>query len=406
MSREGEATVSGAAAVPGGTDMSGEAAVAELDAHLRAHAVDYFSDLAGAPLSVVLLGAQVRPFSQLYEFALVAGARERRVLIKTAVSDPGPQKLGSAVADPARQDARSEARPRLAPPCDPALSCVVEHAALSAIERHFASLGDPRFGAIRVLALLSEPQAVLMERLDQSSLRALLMPSVRLRSPASLEHLDTAFHNAGAWLRSYHSMPDTQHTPARHATRTEFLDFIDRVSAYLGEQMHSASFFHRLAGATAFEAAQVLPDKLPLGLSHGDYALRNVLVGADAGVTLCDTRSRWRTAVFEDIGYFLVSLKHGWPQLYTRGLVLRPDRLAGHERQFLDGYFQGGDVPVRAVRLYEIMALLDRTAALAAQHASASTLPARLKCSIQLRLLAGCIRRTTGDLIRVGGAAA
>lgn len=382
MSRDSEAAVSGAAAAAG------------LEAHLRAHALDYFDDLAGAPVSVRLLAAQVRPFSQLYEFALVAGDRERRVLIKTAVAGPG------------RHNLRAQTRPRLALQHEPALSCVVEHAALSAIERHFGSLRDPRFGAIRVLALLRDPEALLMERLDQPSLRTLLMRSVRIRDPGSVEHLDTAFHNAGAWLRSYHSMPDTQDTPARHAARAEFLDFIDRVSAYLGQQLHSASFFRRLAAATGLEAAEVLPDVLPLGLSHGDYALRNVLVGRGAAVTLCDTRSRWRTAVFEDVGYFLVSLKYGWPQLYTRGLVLRRDRLVRCERQFLDGYFQGEDVPVRAVRLYEIMALLDRTAALAEQHASARRMPVKLKYSLQLRLLARCIRRTTDDMMRVAVAAA
>jgi hypothetical protein len=371
----------------GGAAISGGGAVALLSAHLRAHAVDYFHDLASPPLTVRLVAAQVRPFSQLYEFACVAGDREKRVLIKTAVEEPG------------RQRVRPGTRPRLAPAFEPALSCVMEHAALSAIERHFRSLGDTRFGAIRVLALLPEPAALLMERLDQPSLRTLLMRSSRRGSADSLEHLDAAFHNAGAWLQSYHSMPDTQNTPARHGGRAEFLDFIDRVSSYLGDQLHSESFFRQLAAATAAEAAELLPYALPLGLSHGDYALRNILVGTGAAVTLCDTRSRWRTAVYEDIGYFLVNLKYGWPQLYTRGLVLPPDLLTRYERHFLKGYFQRDDVPVRTLRLYEIMALLDRTAGVAAQRGNARRLPARLLRSLQLSLLAGCIRKTTDDLM-------
>ena len=55
----------------------------------------------------------------------------------------------------------------------------------------------------------------------------------------------------------------------------------------------------------------MLPADLPLGTSHGDYAPRNILVGAHGEVTVLDTLGRWRAPIYSDLGNFLFAIKAG-----------------------------------------------------------------------------------------------
>ncbi len=61
-------------------------------------------------------------------------------------------------------------------------------------------------------------------------------------------------------------------------------------------------------------AGRVLPADLPL-VSHGDYAPRNILVGAHGEVTVLDTLGRWRAPIGSDLGNFLFAIKAGRAQM-------------------------------------------------------------------------------------------
>jgi hypothetical protein len=76
-----------------------------------------------------------------------------------------------------------------------------------------------------------------------------------------------------------------------------------------------------------------------------------------------DALARWRTAIFDDISYFLTNLKMIGPQVIGQGLVFEPKLIARYEHNFLAGYFAGDLVPLRAIRLYETLSLLDRWSA-------------------------------------------
>ena len=88
--------------------------------------------------------------------------------------------------------------------------------------------------------------------------------------------------------------------------------------------------------------------------------MRNILIGPSARVTVLDTLAKWRTPIYEDIGYFLTGLKTSYPQILTQGLVFNSRQLDIYEQEFLEGYFGKEPIPYSAVWLYEALALLDK----------------------------------------------
>src|SRR4030095_6204969 len=169
---------------------------------------------------------------------------------------------------------------------------------------------------------------------------------------------DAAFANAGGWLRAYHSL--AKEADAYYYKRAEFLEWLKGLTEYLGTKLGDHEFFESVSSRVTASALEELPEDLPLGLSHGDYAMRNILVGHEGRVTVLDTLARWRTAIFEDLGYFLANLKLTWPQVISQGLAYKQDLIIRYERAFLKGYFADDQLPIRAIRLYEIHAVLDK----------------------------------------------
>jgi hypothetical protein len=164
------------------------------------------------------------------------------------------------------------------------------------------------------------------------------------------------------WLRVYHTMPKTEQVQVRHDRREDFVEGILKLTGFLTERLGDKSFFDRLASTLTHHVHAILPERLPLGLGHGDYALRNILVSPTGRVTVLDTFAKWRTPIYEDIGYFLTGLKMTSEQVASHGLVFGPDQLQEYEHAFLKGYFEQKPIPYPAIRLFEMLALLDKWA--------------------------------------------
>jgi hypothetical protein len=97
---------------------------------------------------------------------------------------------------------------------------------------------------------------------------------------------------------------------------------------------------------------------MPLGLGHGDFAMRNVLV--DHGrIVVMDTRARWRAPVFEDLAQMIVALRANRPQLLSQGALFDGHGLRRLENALLTGYFGGSTVPRLEINLFIVLVLLD-----------------------------------------------
>ena len=359
-----------------------------LAAHVRGRAGDYFGVDAGTA-EIRSISALVRPTSRLYRFDVRLGGKDYGVQVKMSVSSAAP-------ADGASSS--GEERPRIAPLMPGFRALLLEHEALSRIHDHFHRLHDVRFGAVRVLEWLPQQSAIVMEMLNEPSLRTLWLGQQRGLRPHGARALHAAFRNAGSWLRVYHALPAPAVQWTVHARRAEFTRFVEELTVFLAQRTGNSRFFDSVATRVAAAASSYMPETLPVGLLHGDFAMRNVLVGRGQRVTVIDTRSLCRTATFRDIGYFLGDLRCGILGALARGAVLQVSRHREYRNAFLAGYFGDEAVPSAVVTLYEIQHLLERWSA-AVARANASRRPAPLRDGMQ-RLLAAYFRETVEGRLR------
>jgi hypothetical protein len=369
------------------------AGVSELTAHLQKHAGRYLPTAREAPAHVQLVRSDVRAASSLHRFIVLAGGHERIVLVKIPRSISGSE--AGNESEPLVPD-----RPRISPVVEFQDRLSLEYDALARIHRHFSQIDDPRFGSIQVFELLPQYRAIVMEAVDQPDLRKLVIREGRRRSSAGVADLHTAFGHAGAWLHSFHTIDTEKEIGELQPRRDDFIEFSRQLTEYLSRHLGQRSFFSRVDAAVAAQSHGELPDELPLGLGHGDFAMRNILVGPAQRVTALDSLGRYRVPVFRDVGYFLANLNYSRLPALGQGAFLHPARGPALGRSFVRGYFNEETDVEGALRLYEVQSLLEKWSSVvwsrsrrsgASKHAQSALLSAffRTLITAKLRYAAG-----------------
>ncbi len=321
-----------------------------LTAHIQEHAARYFPGCNAGQMSVQMIAEQKRPSAILYRFKVTDAVETHFIIIKVPAR--------GVLKDQVNQ--LDFAKPLLFPKADSEEMHLLHYTALMAIHYYLSGLNRKELGSIRVLDYLPDFQAIIMEESSDRNLRDLVLKESRLRTSSTQMKLLPVFRNVGMWLRVYHTMPKTEQVQVRHDHREEFIEGILKLTGFLTERLGDKSFFESLASTLTHQVHKILPEHLPLGLGHGDYALRNILVSPTERVTVLDTFAKWRTPIYEDIGYFLTGLKMTSEQVASYGLVFSQGQLQEYEDAFLQGYFEQKPIPYPAIRLFEMLALLDK----------------------------------------------
>jgi aminoglycoside phosphotransferase (APT) family kinase protein len=202
-----------------------------------------------------------------------------------------------------------------------------------------------------------------MEAFDGRPLQRVLVRGRFHREPALRSASLVAA--AGRWLRVLHDTP-VDGRPARQQTRQEIVDAFTALGAYLAPRMTAHDVDAYVGAGVA--AASILPDRLPMVVSHGDFAPRNILVDGSGRVAVIDLLARWQAPPYEDLAGFLVALHTSRANAVTRGVVFGR-ALERLEPAFLAGYFGSEAVPRSAIDVYELLLVLDRWAARANREA-------------------------------------
>jgi hypothetical protein len=355
----------------------------KIAALLEERAADYFAELHGESSTARLEHSSLRPFSELYEFTIQSDVMARRVFVKIPFLDHSrPQ----AEAD----------RPRLFPPVIPKQMALLEYNAMQQIRDQFSASGDARFGSVRVLDLLQQPDALVMAKVEGMTLRRASAHAAKRKTRDG--DFGIVFQNVGEWLSRYHQLPSLEQTTERSATRADFVAGTERFLDYLAAA-GAARWMLSLGESLIRESESTLPETLPLGLAHGDFAPRNVIVSPDHRITVLDTLARWRAPIYEDIALFLLSLRlrSSLQTLWSS----EPPQPAGSARAFLAGYFGAsridGDWPV--IRLFLLQALLDRACSYVASRSNGGPV-AGFKRTCKLYVL----RRLASQIVAAGAA--
>jgi aminoglycoside phosphotransferase (APT) family kinase protein len=248
-------------------------------------------------------------------------------------------------------------RPRLVAITDQADRRRLELEALRMVEARLEEVGDPKLVAVRPLGLLPESSAVVMEAFEGEPLHRHLMrgPFQRgaARRPTALARA------AGRWLRILHDTPPSTQQ-VRQAARSDLAAAFASYGSFLAAARGSNELDPLVAAG--IDAVSRLPDPLPLVITHGDFAPRNILVDATGRLAVIDLLARWQAPAYEDVAAFLVALHMSRANAVTRGVLFGPtfERL---EPAFLAGYYGSEPVPRHAIGDYELLLVLDRWAA-------------------------------------------
>lgn len=319
--------------------------VAEIAETLRRRAPDYFPAVGGR-WEVNCIRQSARSNSKVFAFRLRGESGERSVIVKIPHA-PGPRKPEEAEAD----------RPRVTPRSNTRDKGLHEYSALCQIHEHFSRAGDSRFDAVHPLELLPG-QVIVMEKGPDENLNTYLRRANRLQRPFMRYPLTEALNRAGGWLRQFHSLSPQDHCRERTASRSVFESDCRRIVEFLVDELGGPRELHRQLSRLLAVSARLLPRELPLGITHGDFAPRNLLSHPDGRLAGFDTSASWRAPIYEDLGHFLVALKASGRQVGSRGAMYSKSLLQRLETCFLQGYFED-DPPVGRVRLFECQRLLE-----------------------------------------------
>jgi len=311
--------------------------------HLVEHVGEYYPDLSADRAPVRLVEVRDGKSSEVFRFAIGCNGTSRHILIKRPKTDT--------------------ARYRMAAQTDIAVKSRLEYEGLLAIEEHFRNLSDDRFRALRALGFIEHDAALVVEELSGPSLLKLFLSVNRFPFSRRTAELDPPFRNAGSWLCEYHRLPARSEVEIHDDTRQAFESAVRESATYLGGSLGKAAYFDDLAERTITRARQVLPEQLPIGLKHGDYAMRNLLVAPNGSVAGFDTQAKWRVPIYDDIALFVIELEANWRQVLSNGLAFRASTLERYRQQFVQGYFEADPVPEESINLFMIKSMLHRWSA-------------------------------------------
>jgi aminoglycoside phosphotransferase (APT) family kinase protein len=374
---------------------SGAASPAEIARHLERSAPAYFGADFGRRPEARLVRERRRINSEILEFEVRGDQTPCRVMIKRSLVQARKREQAAAEG--------IEDRLRLFPKSDPATRHLSEYHALLAIRRRFVEGEEcgQRFGAIRPLEALSHPYALVMEKSESAGLGSIWRRANRLQDPFLADDVAPLVRRAGEWLRIFHDMPPLEHTRPRGPHQGgEYLETVERFTSSLTAAGPEYRLFRDLPARLA-PAARLLPSPVPLGLSHSDFAPRNILVGPDGRITVFDTQACWQAPRYEDLAWFLIAIKASGPQICTGGLLYDRRLLTRCEDALLAGYFGDEEVPRCAVRLFECLLVLERLAALVHRRRQARgwrRAAKGLRLALWRRYLVDQIRRYLADI--------
>lgn len=293
-------------------------------------------------------------------------SRPRSVLYGVYLGDgERPQMVAKLRTGVLPQRSATDTRPRLSTG-SPSVSELtsLEYAGLDAIFTTFGN-ADNRFGAVRPLDHMVAENVILMDYVDAVTLRDVLVERSRLslhrRSAARLS-VEVPWERVGAWLRQFQESNPPEGRPSRQQDRQDVVERFEAYQEFLTSRLGAS--FGAVAADGARLAAEVLPERLPMAVGHGDFAPRNVFLDVEGRIVVLDPLPRWAVPRYEDLCRFLVGMRLLGLQLHSHGAAFGRTEVERREQQVIRGY-QGDDpVPVAQLRCYELLILLDKWSAL------------------------------------------
>jgi aminoglycoside phosphotransferase (APT) family kinase protein len=326
--------------------------VRDLVALAEQRAGDWFSPFEGTRPVVSLKSYSVRPRCFLYRFTLASPSARREIVAKVRHYDPQHRR-----AD------RYPDRPELTPlrTISDAEAAHLEYVGLNQIAAALQGADPQRLGVLRALAELPDRATVVMEYVDQPTLRQLLArPRARPGRRARGQLHDSVWAALGEWLSRFHSAHPGSSLPDRMTSSGDLANQLDRSVEFVARTGADVSRILLLRESAIRRLYAGWPAQLPSALGHGDFTAQNVFVAPEGTITIFDPLPLWRVCVFEDLARLTMGLRLLGPQAVTRGRLFSAAHLGRWESDLLAAYSGTAGPPRDLLHIYQAVLLLDR----------------------------------------------
>jgi hypothetical protein len=295
-------------------------------------------------------------------------------------------------------------RPRLTSDFLPAAEQTdLEYRGLTAIAAMIDG-SDPEFAVVRPLAHLVDHNTILMDFVRARTLRDVMVRGSRVSPqrwlPGGGRCPSDVWRRAGAWLRLFQQHMPAEGLPGRQQHRDEVTALFSALGEYLERRLGPGAAGD-VARLGAKLAAEVLPRELPLAVGHSDYAARNVFLQDDGRLAVFDPLPRWQVPRFEDLCRFLVGLRLQGLPLHTHGLADGARELDRREREMIEGYGDGEQLPMAQLRCYQLLITLDKWSTLVEAMSGNHSNPVHRIRDTSLKLASGYVRAEARRVLRL-----
>jgi hypothetical protein len=311
-----------------------------LTEYAGAQLASFFPDLPIDRLSLAPAeGPCHYPRSIFYRFPVVVGGQPTgRAALAKITRRPGEEHLDQIIADTELLRRATE-----------------EYESMRRLHLYFSERNDPMCGNIRPLGYLPAANAIFSEELSARTLRDLVMPALGLRRSVDETKALAYVRQSGYWLRIFHEMPAEPRW--QQFDRDEYLS---KARSYLTRLeklgVPATSCYQLYIKIADFIADNHLAEReLLFGWRHGDYNLRNILVGTTGKIIGFDTKMRRFCPVWEDVAIFLVELRAHKGLVLSRGRFYDLERIQAWEQAFLDGYRGNTTIDTAFLSLYRAL---------------------------------------------------
>jgi hypothetical protein len=338
----------------GGADRTAsEAVLGDFAALATESAADWFPGFGASPVTTSLVRLYERPRCYVYRFALTDGVGRREVVLKIRHSDAT-----------LRRAERFEDRPELTPQrtMSDRDSARCELTGLQQVSRALEDADPERFGVLRALAWVDASAGIVMEYVDEPTLREVLERRWR-RSVVGRTHPDEeeqTWAALGEWLRRFHAADPGESLPTRMTRRDELLDHLERSRDFLVRAGAAPGPVGLLARTVAERAEHVYPAELQTAAGHGDYTAQNVFLGPHGRITVFDPFPLWRVCVYEDLARLTMGVRLLGSQVMTHGRLLSEELCERWEARLLEAYAGDDPPPTDELHLFQSLLLMDR----------------------------------------------
>jgi hypothetical protein len=334
--------------------------VRDVLAMAEARAGGWFPSFGHQRVDASLASFVTRPRCFLYRVVLTQGTERREIVAKVRHSDVRHRR-----AD--RYDDRPELTPQRTMSDEDAAH--LEFVGLGLIAEALEGSDPARFAVLRPLGELPQHATVVMEYVDQPTLRSIV---ARQLTPAGRELRartgDRVWDGLGEWLRRFHSTHPGRSLPGRMTRTDDIAGQLDLSTGFLIRAGADPPSIRSLTVAAFERLGDGRDCELPSAIGHGDFTSQNVFVAPDGRITVFDPLPVWRVCVFEDLARLTMGLRLLGPQAITGGRLFKAGQLDRWESHLLDAYSGRAGPDPDLLHVYQAMLLLDRWGELVSKH--------------------------------------